>query len=75
MVNNDVVFDENGDILDCLSGKALKDTPEERVRQRFINILQTQNIILKTLYKHKRKCYFVNTIKCKIKIARTQNIV
>ena len=41
MVNNDVVFDENGDILDCLSGKVLKDTPEERVRQRFINILQT----------------------------------
>ena len=29
----------------------------------------------KTIYKRKRKCYFVNTIKCKIKIARTQNIV
>ncbi len=41
MENRDVLFDENGDIIDCLSGKALKDTPEERVRQRFISILQT----------------------------------
>lgn len=37
---NDVVFNENGDIIDTLTGKALKDTPEERVRQRFIGILQ-----------------------------------
>ncbi|MCQ2497378.1 MAG: N-6 DNA methylase [Lachnospiraceae bacterium] len=37
---NDVVFNENGDIIDVLSGKILKDTPEERVRQRFINILE-----------------------------------
>ena len=41
MKNKDVLFDENGNIIDCLSGKVLKDTPEERVRQRFINILQT----------------------------------
>lgn len=41
MENNEVVFDENGNIIDCLSGKVLKDTPEERVRQRFIGILQT----------------------------------
>lgn len=37
---NDVVFNENGNIIDSLTGKALKDTPEERVRQRFIGILQ-----------------------------------
>ena len=37
----EVLFNEDGDIIDCLSGKALKDTPEERVRQRFIGILQT----------------------------------
>ena len=37
----DVKFNDNGDIIDALSGKVLKDTPEERVRQRFINILQS----------------------------------
>lgn len=37
--NNDVVFNDEGDIIDTLSGKILKDTPEERVRQKFINIL------------------------------------
>ena len=37
----EVNFNENGDIIDVLSGKILKDTPEERVRQRFINILQS----------------------------------
>lgn len=37
----DVLFNEDGDIIDNLSGRALKDTPEERVRQRFISILQT----------------------------------
>jgi len=37
----DVQYNENGEIIDFLSGKALKDTPEERVRQRFIRILQT----------------------------------
>ena len=36
----DVNFNSDGDIIDALSGKILKDTPEERVRQRFINILQ-----------------------------------
>lgn len=41
MENLEVQFDENGNIIDCLSGKVLRDTPEERVRQRFINILQT----------------------------------
>lgn len=39
MKNNEVNFNENGDIVDILSGKILKDTPEERVRQRFISIL------------------------------------
>ena len=38
---NEVNFNDNGDIIDVLSGKAFKDTPEERVRQRFINILQS----------------------------------
>lgn len=37
---NEVLFNESGDIIDVLTGKPLKDTPEERVRQRFINILQ-----------------------------------
>lgn len=41
MENQEVKFDENGNIIDCLSGKTLRDTPEERVRQRFIGILQT----------------------------------
>ena len=41
MENLEVQFDENGNIIDCLSGRVLRDTPEERVRQRFINILQT----------------------------------
>lgn len=38
---NEVIFNENGEILDILTGNPLKDTPEERVRQRFIRILQT----------------------------------
>ena len=47
----EVNFNDEGDIIDTLSGKILKDTPEERVRQRFINILQSdygypKNIIL-----------------------------
>lgn len=37
----EINFNETGDIIDTLSGKSLKDTPEERVRQRFIGILQT----------------------------------
>lgn len=37
---NEVIFNEIGEIIDILSGKVLKDTPEERVRQRFIRILQ-----------------------------------
>ena len=41
MTDNLVEFNENGDIVDKVSGKALKDTPEERVRQRFIEILQS----------------------------------
>lgn len=36
---NEVTYNEDGMILDALSGISLKDTPEERVRQRFINIL------------------------------------
>ena len=37
----DIQYNENGEIIDCLTGKAIKDTPEERVRQRFISVLQT----------------------------------
>ena len=37
---NEVIFNDNGEIIDVLTGKVLVDTPEERVRQRFINILQ-----------------------------------
>lgn len=37
---NDIKFNENGEIIDILTGKILKDTPEERVRQRFLSILQ-----------------------------------
>jgi type I restriction enzyme M protein len=36
------VFDEFGDIVDFLEGKTLQDTPEERVRQRFLRILYTE---------------------------------
>ena len=32
----DVKFNDDGDIIDTLTGKVLKDTPEERVRQRYI---------------------------------------
>ena len=41
MIINDVEFNDDGNIVDYLSGKVLKDTPEERVRQRFIAILQS----------------------------------
>ncbi len=40
MINDLVELNEDGDIIDKISGKALKDTPEERVRQRFIETLQ-----------------------------------
>lgn len=39
MKNNMVTYDENGDIVDILSGKILQRTPEEDVRQQFIAIL------------------------------------
>ena len=41
MIINDVEFNDDGNIVDYLSGKVLKDTPEERVRQRFIALLQS----------------------------------
>lgn len=37
----DVDFNERGEIIDILTGQTLKDTPEERVRQQFINTLQS----------------------------------
>ena len=37
----DVEYNDDGQIIDCLSGSAIKDTPEESVRQRFIKILQS----------------------------------
>ena len=36
----EVKFSDDGNIIDTLSGRNLKDTPEERVRQKFINILR-----------------------------------
>ena len=35
-----MTFSEDGSIIDVISGQLLKDTPEERVRQQFINLLQ-----------------------------------
>ena len=32
--NIDVTFSEDGSIVDVISGQLLKDTPEERVRQK-----------------------------------------
>ncbi len=40
-ISNDVRFSDEGKIIDYLSDKEFVDTPEERVRQRFIKILQT----------------------------------
>ncbi len=37
---NEITYNEEGNIVDALSERILKDTPEERVRQRFIGILQ-----------------------------------
>ena len=56
----EVKFNDEGDIIDTLSGKILKDTPEERVRQRFINILQSdygypKNIIARFLSNRDQK--------------------
>lgn len=36
----EINFNETGDIIDTLSGISLKDTPEERVRQRFIGFFR-----------------------------------
>lgn len=44
----EVNFNDEGDIIDTLSGKILKDTPEERVRQRFINLSISCNRIMAT---------------------------
>ncbi|MBQ9329074.1 MAG: N-6 DNA methylase [Solobacterium sp.] len=41
MENIEVQFNDEGNIIDFLSGRELRDTPEERVRQRFIGILQS----------------------------------
>ena len=40
----DIEYNDDGLIIDCLSGAAIKDTPEERVRQRFIKILQSDYV-------------------------------
>lgn len=39
MEKNNVLFNDAGNILDFLTGKVLKDTPEERVRQSFMKVL------------------------------------
>ena len=40
----DVEYNDDGLIIDCLSGAAINDTPEERVRQRLIKILQSDYV-------------------------------
>lgn len=37
----EIIFDEEGFIIDYLTEKSIKDTPEERVRQKFVKILHT----------------------------------
>ena len=37
---SEIKYNEDGLILDYLTDKPLKDTPEERVRQRFMQTLQ-----------------------------------
>ena len=39
--STEISFDDHGNIIDILSGAMMNDTPEERVRQRFIKILHT----------------------------------
>ncbi len=39
MEKNNVSYNEAGNIIDFISGKELKDTPEERVRQAFMRVL------------------------------------
>ncbi len=41
MENEELQFDDDGNLVDCLTGQPLKDAPEERVRQRFLMILQS----------------------------------
>ena len=41
MKKNLVQFNEDGNIIDILSGKILVTTPEEVVRQQFIGILNS----------------------------------
>ncbi len=41
MIHTDIEYNEDGLIVDSLTGELLKDTPEEKVRQRFIRILQS----------------------------------
>ena len=41
MTDSEIIYNEDGLIVNCVSGVPLKDTPEERVRQRFIRIIQT----------------------------------
>lgn len=39
-MEKEIIYNEDGFIVDNLTGDSIKDTPEERVRQRFISILQ-----------------------------------
>lgn len=41
MAKRDIEYNEEGLIIDCLDGSLLQDTPEERVRQSFIETLQS----------------------------------
>jgi type I restriction enzyme M protein len=51
MIEEDIEFNDEGLIVDCLDGNLLQDTPEERVRQRFIKTLQVDYGYPKNLIK------------------------
>ena len=41
MNTSEVAYSDDGHIIDDLTGELIQDTPEERVRQRFIKLLQS----------------------------------
>ncbi len=47
---DEVEYNENGDIIDYISGSILKTTPGEKVRQKFLKILNMIMVIQKILF-------------------------
>ena len=41
-MNTDVEFNEDGKLIDFLTGTLLEDRPEERVRQKFLRVLSVE---------------------------------